>query len=212
MTTTRPEFSEAHLLGDGTPVTLRFIRPDDAAQLKRGFDRLSPASRYRRFFGGVTTLTDELLRYLTAVDGVDHVAIVAAIDQGGEEQGLGVARFIRLTDEPTVAEPAITVLDDAQGKGLGKLLGLTLARAAYERGIERFRGEILADNERVRQLLSDVGAVILARPGGQLLFDVELGAVASSSAGFEVVARRLLAAAASYVIGAFRSATGASPR
>jgi GNAT superfamily N-acetyltransferase len=171
-----PAFSEEHMLADRSIVRLRLIRPEDASELRRGFERLSPASRYRRFLGGVTELSDEALRYLTEVDGHDHVAIVVTRPRpDGSEEGLGVARFIRLRDEPSVAEAAVTVLDDEQRKGLGQLLTVTLARAARERGIRHFRGEILADNVAVRELLRDVGADVRSVEGGRLVFDVALG-------------------------------------
>ena len=149
---TPSELHEEHVLDDGTPVVLRMVRPSDAIELKHGFERLSPSSRYRRFLATRSTLSDETLRYLTCVDGHDHVAIVALTHApDGADVGLGIARFIRI--EPEVAEAALTVIDDAQGKGLGRILALALARAAVARGIRRFRGEILATNQPVQQLL-----------------------------------------------------------
>jgi GNAT superfamily N-acetyltransferase len=202
---TGPDFSEEHRLADGTPATLRHIRPDDAAELARGFARLSPESRYRRFFGGVNQLTDKILHYLTVVDGRDHVALVATrATDAGEEIGLGVARFVRLAGEPTVAEAAITVVDEVQGRGLGRILSLTLARAARERGIEHFRGEILADNPSARQLLEEVGAVLRVEDEGRLVFDVALRDDAAQPDRFELVVRRMLRAASTYVVGALQ--------
>lgn len=205
---TGPGFHEDHVLDDGTPVTLRHIRPDDAAELRRGFDRLSPSSRYRRFMGGMHSLSDETLRYLTCVDCRDHVAIVAVTRAPGAEAetGLGIARFIRTADDPTVAEAAITVIDDVQGKGLGRILGITLARAALERGVRRFRGEILANNEPVRQLLDEVGGIVRRSDDASLVFDIELGPAESPDARhrFDTVARRLLRAASSHLVGLIR--------
>src|SRR3954463_4592891 len=159
---TGPDFSEDHVLSSGDRVTLRHIRPSDADELKRGFQRLSDESRYRRFFSALGDLTPERLRYLTEVDGIDHVAIVAvgASPDLKTEIGYGVARFVRLRGAPDVAEAALTVVDPMQHKGLGRILGLTLAEAARERGITHFRGETLATNAPVRQLLADVGAEV----------------------------------------------------
>lgn len=173
---TGPDFRESHTLSDGTRVVLRHIRPDDAAELARDFARLSPESRYRRFFGGMTHLSDAALRYLTEVDGKDHVAIVATCDSPDlkTETGLGVARFIRLHDAPHVAEAAVTVLDDAQRKGLGRLLAATLAVAAHERGIDTFRADVLADNEPMVSLLHEVGARAVATDSGVTTFDIPL--------------------------------------
>jgi RimJ/RimL family protein N-acetyltransferase len=203
---TGPEFREDHVLRDGTSVTLRHICPDDAAELRRGLLRLSPESRYRRFLGLVSELTDDQVRYLTCVDGQDHVAIVAVTRVPGTEAdvGLGVARFVRVPGAPEVAEAAITVVDDAQGKGLGRILALALARAAFERGIHRFRGRILAENPAVRQLLTDVGAVLGAEDQGGVVFDVELTPTPfSPGSRLDVIARRMLRAAADALVGVF---------
>ena len=173
---TGPDLNEEHALSDGTPVVLRHVRPSDAAEIRRGFLSLSPESRYRRFFHATTDLSDASLRYLTEVDGVDHVAIVA----GGyapdlkTEIGYGLARFVRSKEEPSVAEAAITVVDPMQNKGLGRLLALTLAEAARERGIHTFRAEVLASNVPMRQMLVDLGVVVHGESEGALVIDVPL--------------------------------------
>ena len=173
---TGPEFRETHSLGDGTRVVLRHIRPEDADELRHAFERLSPESRYRRFFGGVAMLSDAALQYLTHVDGRDHVALVATGESPDlkSEPGLGVARFVRLHDAPTVAEAAVTVVDDAQRRGLGRLLATTLAVAARERGIHTFRADVLADNEPMVTLMHEVHARARSTDGGVVSFDIPL--------------------------------------
>jgi len=179
---TGPNLHESHTLRDGTHVVLRHIRPSDGAELRRAFDRLSPESRYRRFFGGVPQLTDASLHYLTDVDGRDHVAIVATTD-GPEPDGatgLGVARFVRSQDEPTVAEAAVTVVDDFHRKGLGRLLATKLAEAARERGIHTFRSDVLADNEPMRAIMSEIGAIERETNAGVVTYDIPLDAAQST--------------------------------
>lgn len=44
------DYAERVTLRDGTEVVVRPIRADDKELLRRGFLRLSPESRYRRFF------------------------------------------------------------------------------------------------------------------------------------------------------------------
>src|SRR5207244_92171 len=112
----------------------------------RGFAGLSAESRYRRFFSAKDRLSEAELRYLTEVDGVDHFALGALHD--GE--GAGVARFVRLRDRPDTAEAAIVVVDERQGCGLGRLLLTRLTEAARERGITRFRSDVLARNQAAR--------------------------------------------------------------
>ncbi len=173
---TAPTFREEHVLADGTRVTLRFIQPDDADALRRSFARLSSRSRYQRFLAGVPELTDPMVTYLTHVDGHDHVAVVATTDSLDlkTEVGLGVARFVRLAGEPEVAEAAVTVVDDAQGKGLGRLLLTALTTLAVDRGIHAFRGEVLRENARMCHILAEVGAAMRAVDGETLVFDVPL--------------------------------------
>jgi hypothetical protein len=182
---TGPKFKEEHVLDDGTHVTLRHIRPDDAGALKRGFEQLSQRSRYQRFGGAIVALTHNQLRYLTNVDGKDHVAIVATTlasssssssssSSPSDEVGLGIGRFVRNSKDPSTADVALTVVDELQHKGLGRILAIALGRAALERGIHRFQGQALADNETVRNLLDEMGASVHTLPGNELTFEVDL--------------------------------------
>ena len=171
-----PDFREDHTLRDGTHVALRMIRPSDKEILREAIVRLSPESRYRRFLAPIGEPTDAMLRYLTEVDGTDHVAIVAETDSLDlkTERPLGVARFVRLPESRDVAEAAVTVGDYCQARGLGKLLLATLAEAARERGITKFRGEVLASNAPMRHLLAEVGAQEVSTGDGAVAFDVSL--------------------------------------
>jgi GNAT superfamily N-acetyltransferase len=156
------DYVERATLRDGTPALLRLICPDDKELLRREFERWSDESRYARFHGAKTKLTDDELRYLTEIDQESHFAIGAVSEQGdghGEPIGLGIARFIRLPEqpgEPVTAEAAISVADVAQGKGLGRLLFLRLVSAAAERGIERFRCEVLGSNASMASLIDAI--------------------------------------------------------
>lgn len=149
------DYLEHAVLRSGTRVALRLIRPEDKELLRAGFERLSPASRYARFLAPKASLSDEELRYLCEVDHENHFAIGAVRDDD-PAVGLGIARFIRLADRPDTAEPAIAVIDDIQHQGLGSLLGLRLIAAAQERGITRFRCEVLSSNATMAGLLAQI--------------------------------------------------------
>lgn len=160
-------------LRDGTPVLIRPIRPEDKPLLVDGFERLSEESRYRRFLSPVSELSEAMLAYLTEIDYVDHFAWVAA-PADRPEYGIGVARYVRLKDEPSVAEAAVTVVDEFHGRGLGSiLLGLLGAQAA-EAGITAFRAYVLEDNAPMRELLESLGAVAKHDSPGLLVFDVPI--------------------------------------
>jgi RimJ/RimL family protein N-acetyltransferase len=171
---TGPEFREEHMLPSGEHVVLRHIQPSDAEEVRRGFRALTPESRYRRFYSGLADLDDHALAYLTHVDRKDHVALVAVTESLDlkSERGIGVARFVRSTSNPTVAEAAVTIVDDMQRKGLGTIMTKTLARAARERGIEKFRCEVLESNDVVVRALRDAGGVEVERANGTVVLDV----------------------------------------
>jgi GNAT superfamily N-acetyltransferase len=107
-------------LRDGSHVRIRQGHHTDRELLRRGFERLSAESRYRRFLAPMKELTESTVRYLTEIDHHDHEAMIALDEQTGE--GIGVARYVRDPDHPDVAEVAVTVIDDWQGRGLGTLL------------------------------------------------------------------------------------------
>lgn len=188
------QYRERLSLADGTWAELRMVRPEDAALLREGFERLSPRSRFQRFLSAKPRLSAEELNYLTNVDGERHVAIGAVTwSPGGKERGLGVARFFRLAHAPEVAEVAITVVDDAQGKGLGRILMDKLVEAARERGVERFDFRVLAGNVPMYKLVQTLAPCEPEQDDDSLCFSVPLGAPARG--GTELL-RSLLALAA----------------
>jgi GNAT superfamily N-acetyltransferase len=197
---TARDFEETHTSSDGLAIRARFIRPEDAVELRRAFERLSPQSRFRRFFGSIDRLDDATVRYLTEVDGEKHVAIVALTDSPDlkSEIGLGVARFIRMIDEPEVAEAAVVVVDDYQGRGIGTFLAELLSVAARERGVKRIRAEVLASNEPMRQLMREVNANVLRVDDASIVFEIPLVDAEGATPGtrLEAAIRRLLAVAA----------------
>ncbi len=153
------DYLERAVLRDGTEVQLRLVGSGDKELLRAGFDRLSPESRYARFLAPKSSLSDDELRYLCEIDHEHHFAIGALRDgEAGSAApvGLGIARFIRLPDPPVIAEAAITVADGVHHQGLGKLLFLRLVAAAAERGIERFRCEVLGSNTGMAGLLAQI--------------------------------------------------------
>ncbi len=150
------DYDERAVLRDGTEVQLRLIGPSDKALLVDGFERMSPESRYRRFFTAKSRLTDAELCYLTEIDNVNHVAIGAVRWVDGKPQGTGVARFVRLDDRPDAAEAAIAVIDEMQGRGLGSLLFQRLVSAARERGVERIVSTVLGSNKPMLQILREM--------------------------------------------------------
>lgn len=194
-----------HALPDAAPaaaeaeaarsLVIRPIAPSDQAALQAGFAQLSAESRYFRFHAPMARLPDNLARYLTRVDGVDHVALVAYEREPRCETGalLGVARFVRSRQVPSSAELAITVADRARGRGLAHALLHRLASQARERGIDTFTMLVLRDNKRVRRLLQHLGATPRGSEGAVIALDIDVRQLESTNAQARVEAQRALA-------------------
>jgi RimJ/RimL family protein N-acetyltransferase len=139
-------------LAGGTRVLIRPIEPGDKDRLVNGLRRLSEESIRKRFLASKPRFTAAELRYLTEVDGVNHIALVAVLERD-PEQLVAVARCVRLPDRPGIAEMAIVVGDPWQSQGLGRELATRLADAARAAGIRRFAATMLGDNEAARRLM-----------------------------------------------------------
>jgi RimJ/RimL family protein N-acetyltransferase len=142
-------------LDNGVAVLIRPIAPGDKALLAAGMADLSQQSAYQRFLAPKAALSTDELRYLTEVDFRDHVAYVA-VRPGAPDVLVGVGRWIRLRDDPEVAEIAFAVSDALQRQGLGTLLAERLADAARERGVRRFVATMLPDNLGAHRLFARV--------------------------------------------------------
>jgi GNAT superfamily N-acetyltransferase len=184
--------------------------------LLRGFARLSPQSRYRRFLSWKSQLSDAELVYLTEVDGEHHFAMGAVAEGEAGEEGVAVGRFIRGASDPTVADVGVAVIDDWQHRGLGTLLLLRLVEAARERGITRFSGRVLASNDAIRDVLARMERGVSTRAeGGEIAIEVELPDVpvpaqADEDAARRTPLRRLLALVARHLL-TVRQVLGAPP-
>ena len=141
-----------HTLPDGTQILIRPIEPGDKARLSLAVARLSEETLYRRFLAAKPRLSSSELRYLTEIDGRDHIALVAFL-AGDPDSIVAVARCVRFPDSDT-AEFAIVVGDPLQGRGLGSLLARELAIAARSAGIRRFSATMAGENVAVRRLIA----------------------------------------------------------
>ena len=161
-------------LRDGSAIALRPLGAGDGQLLAAGFERLSPVSRYRRFLSPVPRLTDSMLAFLTSVDGSDHRAWGGLVDEPGGVVGAGVVRWVRSKTEPGVAEMAVTVIDDYQGRGLGGLLVDVAVLDAFAHGVDRFEGLVLGENISSRRMLARAGATVQPDGGGALTYRLAL--------------------------------------
>jgi acetyltransferase len=143
-------------LFDGTPVTIRPIRPEDSGMEQEFVRHLSDDSRYFRFMGSLRELPSQKLKFFTEIDYDRHMAFVATIERDGEEVEIGVARYVA-TENPQSCEFAITVDDAWQGSGVAGLLMISLEDAARVHGFRTMEGIVLASNHKMLKFARQLG-------------------------------------------------------
>jgi acetyltransferase len=159
-------------LPDGTDITVRPIRPEDA-EIEQAFVRgLSAESRYMRFMQTLQELSPTMLVRLTQIDYDREMALIATRHEADRGDSIiGVARYVR-DPNPVSAEFAIVIADRAQRKGLAsKLMGRLMAHARFA-GIVRLRGLVLASNDSMLELMERLGFEVFPVPDDPSLVDV----------------------------------------
>jgi len=140
-------------------IYVRPLRRDEAGVLDRVFAGLSPQSRHLRFHSPIIRLTAPVRRALLAVDGRDHVALVAV----ARGKPVGIARLIRDPRRAHEAEIAFEVVDAWQRRGIGRLLLTALAERATDIGVRRVRALVLPENAAAFAVLRSVFPVRFVR-------------------------------------------------
>jgi acetyltransferase len=145
---------------DGTPVTIRPIRPEDEPLMVQFHTTLSERSVYLRYFCSLSLSTrvehERLVRI--CFGSYDRgFALVAdrKIPETGQHEILGVGRFSAINS--TEAEAAVLVSDLWQGRGLGTELLASVARVARAEKFQKLSGEILRDNLPTQAIFKKVG-------------------------------------------------------
>ena len=160
-------------LWDGTPVTIRPIRPEDSGMEQEFVRHLSDDSRYFRFMGSLRELPSQKLKFFAEIDYDRHMAFVATITKEGREVEIGVARYVA-TETPGHCEFAIAVDDDWQGSGVAGLLMISLQNAAREHGFKTMEGIVLAGNYKMLKFARQLGFRCYHKTGEPDVMHIEL--------------------------------------
>ena len=152
-----PELETTWQLPDGTDVSVRPIRPEDAEIEQHFVQNLSAESKYFRFMQSMEKLTPLMLARFTQIDYDREMALVGVINEHTPEARiLGVARYVSNPDKQS-CEFALTVADDWQKRGIGRQLMQRLMTVARDRGIEIMEGEVLSNNSKMLRLCERLG-------------------------------------------------------
>jgi acetyltransferase len=151
-------------LRPGREVVVRPVLALDAAAEQAFVRQLSADSRRKRFHTALVELSPSLLRQMTDVDHVGHVAVVAeAFDADDEPTIVADARYVRDGDETHFA---IAVADDWQRLGLGRALMQRLLRHAARHGVAHLVADMLIGNVAMARLAASFGGRLGASPHG----------------------------------------------
>jgi acetyltransferase len=146
-------------LRDGTPLTIRPIRPEDEPLRVKFHGTLSEESVHFRYFGIVKLeqrVAHERLARICFNDYDREIAMVATRQVNQQEEILGVGRLIKVHGV-NEAEFAIVISDQLQGQGLGTYLLKLLLDIGRQEGLERIIGHILPDNYGMQRVCKKLG-------------------------------------------------------
>jgi GNAT superfamily N-acetyltransferase len=176
----RREYAAVEALRNGTRIVIRALRPSDREALLEAVRGMSDKSIYRRFFAFRRDFRDSEISKFVDIDFRDHVALIAVIDDGGEEIIAGGARYVTIA--PGKAEVACAVTDKYQGQGLGKIMFRHLSSVARNSGLEELVADVLRDNLPMLKVFEGSGfPVRVQRSADAVHVTIQLNPVASAA-------------------------------
>lgn len=151
-------YSAAETLRDGRTIEIRALKPTDRDELRQTIGRMSNQSIYRRFFSAKRNFSDQEVAYYVDVDFVNHVALVALLEEKAHYSIIGGARYV--VSEPGTAEVAFAVDDAHQGQGIGTLLMKHLVGIARLSMLRALFAEVLQSNLAMLKVFEKSGLIV----------------------------------------------------
>ncbi|PID60363.1 MAG: hypothetical protein CSB44_10610 [Gammaproteobacteria bacterium] len=153
------EWERQQTLKSGLEVTIRPIRPEDGEQIEALVRNMSEESRYFRFMHAINRLSPQMVAQFTKLDYDRQIAFVAEVD----DRIIGVSRYILNRDRDN-GEFALSIADEYQGHGLGKLLMKMLIEHAEAHAVTMLQGDVLKENNGMQHLMQSLGFERHAQP------------------------------------------------
>jgi RimJ/RimL family protein N-acetyltransferase len=148
-------YAARELLGEGSQIEIRVLRPEDEADMLAALGKVSAQSLQRRFFVMKRHFSDKERAFFMDIDFKNHVAIVALADEDGHKAIVGGGRYIVF--EPGRAEMAFVVVDAWQGRGVGSILMRHLVNIASNAGLKELTAEVLPENKAMIRVFGKFG-------------------------------------------------------
>jgi acetyltransferase len=145
-----------YVLNDGTKLTIRPIRPEDAVLEREFVDGLSERSKYLRFMLVLKSITPQMVSRFTQIDYDREMALIALATTDDGDRQVAVARYVTYPDGRG-CEFAIVVADQWHEKGIATELLRRLIDVARDRRLERMDGIVLRENTSMIELARNLG-------------------------------------------------------
>lgn len=173
------ELAGSFTLPDGERLTVRPIRPEDAAAHLEAFARLRPEDVRFRFFAPLRELSPAVAARLTQIDYDREMAFVAVRARpGAPDATVGTARLIRGAASgmggAEEGEFAVLVADEMKGRGLGRHLLERLIAWARANQLAAVQGQVLSDNLPMLGFVRALGFALRRVPGEDGVLEARL--------------------------------------
>jgi GNAT superfamily N-acetyltransferase len=155
------EYITNERLRSGALLQIRALRPDDRGEMLAAAGRLGKEALYRRFFAPKRSFSEREIDYFLNVDFVDHVALVAVLEECGRQTIVGGARYI--VTRPGCAELALAIDDAHQKLGIATHLIRHLTGIARAAGLQEFAAEVLGENQPMLKVFTRCGLAMKTR-------------------------------------------------
>lgn len=168
-------------LEPGLRYRVRPVSPADEPALIRLLERLTMEEVRMRFFCCMRHFGHPLVGPLTQLDNVRHLGLVAVPDHAPADDLVADAMLI-LEPDGQRAEFAVLVHHQYAQHGLGRYLIECLVAHARARGVRQVYGVVLAENQKMLQLATEMGFQQHANPEEPGTVRVELNLAVSAAA------------------------------
>lgn len=148
--------TRTHTLFDGRRVTIRAVRPDDAARMQDFLKTLSGENRYLRFLKWIGAPGDALVQFMTDVDYHRHMALVCTVPKADGEEIIGEARYV-VDPQGSGCEFGIVIADAWHKSGIAGVLMATLIEVARACGVKTMEGSVLRSNTTMLKFVRALG-------------------------------------------------------
>ena len=163
-------------LKDGRPILIRQIQRSDQALLEEGFGKLSSRSRVMRYLAPKKELSKSEIDLITDPTDMDDVTLgaLAQNSAGDWRHPVGTSRFIRLSPGGDDAEIAVTIVDEYQRLGAGRILLAELIARARDCGITRLVAFVHSENKAMKALAQNFGGHVAERHETEVRLHIDL--------------------------------------